>query len=68
MQTLRTKQVSRISQITETVKLSVRKRTTRWLSHDEGARFQRCHIASEQALRELEHLKSGSMYRNGVYR
>ena len=68
MQTLETKHESRIGQIAETVKLSVRKRTTRWLTHDEGARFQRCEMASAQALRELEQLKSGAMYRTGISR
>jgi len=59
MQTLATEHESRIGQIVESIKAQVRKRTARMLEYDEGARYQRCEIASAQALKELEALKSG---------
>ncbi|MFW9919004.1 MAG: hypothetical protein ACFFED_05345 [Candidatus Thorarchaeota archaeon] len=60
MQTLVTEQESKIGQIVESIKSQVRKRTARWLEYDEGARYQRCEIASAQALKDLEALKSGT--------
>ena len=59
--------VPRIRQFVETVKTEVKKRTgIRWLEHDEAAKVHRCQIASNQALKDLEALKSGA--RSDVYR
>ncbi|MFW9848644.1 MAG: hypothetical protein ACFFF4_05860 [Candidatus Thorarchaeota archaeon] len=53
--------VPRIRQLVETVKTEVKKRTgLRWLEHDEAVRAHRCQIASDQALRDLEAVKSGA--------
>lgn len=55
-----TVQVSIVDQVIEAVKTQVRKRTARWLEYDEGARYHRCQIASNQALKDLEAIKSGT--------
>ena len=58
MQEMRT--IPRISGALDVVRIEVRKRTARWLEHDEAARYHRCQIASEQALKDLERIKSGT--------
>jgi hypothetical protein len=63
---LEMKTVPRLVGAIEVVRIEVRKRTARWLEHDEGARYHRCQIASEAALRELECIKSGT--RSDSYR
>ncbi len=63
--------VSIIDQVIEVVKTQVKKRTARWLEYDEGARYHRCQIASSQALRDLEAIKTGSgseIYRHSFRR
>lgn len=71
MQTMEMKSVSKVTQIIEAVKTSVRNRTARWLEYDEGARYHRCQLASNQALKELEQLKNGvrgESYKSSFYR
>ena len=64
--------VPMLRQVVEAVKTQVKKRTgMRWLEHDEAAKAHRCQIASTQALKDLEALKSGARaanYRTSFYR
>ena len=71
MQTMEMKSVSKVTQIIEAVKTSVKNRTARWLEYDEGVRYHRCQLASNQALRELEQIKNGvrgESYKSSFYR
>ena len=52
--------VSIIEQVIDVVKTQVKKRTARWLTYDEGARYHRCQVASAQALKDLEAIKNGT--------
>ncbi|MDF1539813.1 MAG: hypothetical protein P1Q69_13015 [Candidatus Thorarchaeota archaeon] len=71
MMTQTVQTTSMIDHVIEVVKTQVRKRTARWLEYEEGARYHRCQIASGQALRNLEAIKtvSGSeIYRHSFRR
>ena len=64
--------VPMLRQVVEAVKTQVKKRTgMRWLEHDEAAKAHRCQIASTQAMKDLEALKSGARadnYRTSFFR
>jgi hypothetical protein len=64
--------VPKLRQFVESLKTQVKKRTgIRWLEHDEAAKVHRCQLASAQALKDLEALKSGARgdnYRTSFYR
>ena len=63
--------VSRIQAVIEEVKTTVRRFVVPEIKYDEAARVHRCTIASEQALKELEQIKTGSKpnsYRHGIFR
>ncbi|MFW9954328.1 MAG: hypothetical protein ACFFD3_07230 [Candidatus Thorarchaeota archaeon] len=63
--------VTVLRQMVEVVKTQVRKRTARWLEYEEGARYHRCEIAAQQALNDLERIKTSGRVdslRNGFTR
>jgi hypothetical protein len=63
--------VSRIQAVIEEVKTVVRRIIVPELTYDEAARVYRCTIASEQALKELEQIKTGgksAAYRTSIFR
>jgi hypothetical protein len=63
--------VSRIQAVIEEVKTVVRRIIVPEHTYDEAARVHRCTIASEQALKELEEIKTGRKsvsYRTGIFR
>ncbi|MHA1907341.1 MAG: hypothetical protein ACW98Y_08610 [Candidatus Thorarchaeota archaeon] len=51
--------VSRIQSVIEEVKSAVRRFIVPEIKYDEAARVHRCTIASEQAMKDLEQIKSG---------
>ena len=63
--------VSRIQAVIEEVKTTVRRFIVPEVKYDEAARVHRCTIASEQALKDLEQIKTGgkpSPYRTSIFR
>ncbi|MFW9848067.1 MAG: hypothetical protein ACFFF4_02940 [Candidatus Thorarchaeota archaeon] len=51
--------VVRIQSVLAEVKSTVRRIVRPEVEYDEAARAHRCMVASEQAMNELEHIKSG---------
>ena len=63
--------LSRIQSVIEEVKTAVRRFIVPEIKYDEAARVHRCTIASEQAMKDLEMIKSGGKsdsYRNSFFR
>ena len=68
---METSAVSRIQAVIEEVKTVVRRIIVPKITYDEAARLHRCTIASEQALKELEQIKTGgksASYRTNIFR
>ncbi len=63
--------VSKVRAALETMKTTIKRRIIPETRYDEAARVYRCAVASEQALRDLEDIKSGGSgdtYRQGFLR
>jgi len=61
---MKTSAVSRIQAVIEEVKSTVRRFIVPEIKYDEAARLHRCTIASEQALKDLEKIKTGAKMDN----